>query len=332
MKHHQLRYLACLASEGSIRAAARELGVSAAAVTQALKELEVSTQLQLFARQGKGVMLSAAGAQLLPYAQRMTALMQETQETAARLRDSEASEKLSVGVTPWVAQSLLAQLVPAFRQAMPHVQLELFDGLSGLAFPRLREGSLDLLIGRIAEGQAMHGLESTPMFSYEMTVIARAGHPDSGAHSLAQLLHNDWVLNFTPAERSSYLANLFGQHGVTPPLRNIQLAHSPALMMTLVEQTDMLSFCPWPLVEAMDLRGKIVALQLKESFQTNVVGIVRRAQESASPAARVFMALLGSTVQQWQQTRSPRLRRVLHSVDIVAGGLPLEPELDVELD
>ena len=44
------------------------------------------------------------------------------------------------------------------------------------------------------------------------------------------------------------------------------------------------------------------------------------------------MALLGSTVQQWQQTRSPRLRRVLHSVDIVAGGLPLEPESDVELD
>lgn len=316
MKLHQLRYLVLLASEGSIRAVARAAGVSAASVAQGLKELEDAAAVALLDRHGGGVRLSEAGLQLLPHAQQMAALLEQAQATVARLRDLQAPQKLSVGVTPWIAQTLLAPAVAAFRQEMPHVQLELFDGLSALAYPRLREGSLDLLIGRIGSQEAMRGFDVTPLFRYEMTVIARNAHPRARARSLRELLQDDWVVNFRPDERGAFIANLFGRHGLQAPAHKIHLAHSPTLMLTLVQQSDMLSFCPWPLVETMELRDKLVALPLREQFQVNTAGIVRRGQEALPPAARKFLELFRQVVQQWQASDDIRLRRVMHAVEI----------------
>lgn len=317
MKTQQLRYLAMVASEGSIRAAARALGLSQATVTQGLRELEAHAQIALLTRHGHGIGFTPAGQDLLAHAQRVTAQLREAENTLARHRDPQAAQRLSVGITPWVAQTLLARVVPAFRAEQPHVQLELFDGLSALAYPRLREGSLDLMIGRIGPADAMQGLQGLPLFSYEMTVVARRGHPRSGARALAELLQDDWILNHAPNERAHLMDHLFGQHGVAAPLHRIQLAHSASLMLTLVQQTDMLTFCPWPLVETDGLRDNVVALQLRERFRGNAVGVVRRAQETPSPAARRFIALFLQAVREWMASKQPEHRRVLRSVDAI---------------
>lgn len=299
MKVHQLRYLASVAAEGSIRAAARALGLSQATVTQGLRDLESHAQIALITRHGHGITLTPAGQDLLAHAQRVTAQLREAEATLARHRDTGSAQRLAVGITPWVAQSLLARVVPALRADMPHVQLELFDGLSALALPRLREGSLDLLIGRIGTDDAMQGLQGTPLFSQDMAVVARRGHPRAGARSLAELLDDDWVLNVSASERDALMDSLFVQHGFAPAPQRIHLAHSASLLLTLVQQTDMLTVCPWPLVDGDGLRGGLAPLPLRERFGASVVGIVRRVQETPSPAARRFIALFLEQVQTW---------------------------------
>ncbi|MCJ0763611.1 LysR substrate-binding domain-containing protein [Variovorax terrae] len=317
MKVHQLRYLAVVAAEGSIRAAARALGLTQATVTQGLRELEANAQVALLTRHGSGIALTPAGQDLVAHAQRVLAQLRQAEDTLARHRDSAAPQRLSVGITPWVAQTLMPRVVPAFRAALPHVQIEMFDGLSVLAYPRLREGSLDLMIGRIAADDAMQGLQALPLFSYEMTVVTRRGHPRAGARSIAELLEDDWILNFTPGEQAALMHNLFGQHGVAPPRQRIHLAHSASLMLTLVQQTDMLTFCPWPLVETEGLRTSLLALQLRERFRTNTVGIIRRAQETPTHAAACFIELFLAEVRAWARSDEPAMRRVLHSVDLL---------------
>lgn len=320
MKVHQLRYLVALAAEGGIRAAARALNVSQATVTQGLRELEADAQVSLLNRRGGSVTFTSAGQELLEHAQRVLAQLRMADDALARHRDTGSVERLSVGITPWVAQTLMSRVVPAFRAELPHVQLELFDGLSALAYPKLRDRQLDLMIGRIAAPDAMLGLQSQPLFSYEMTVVARREHPLVDAGSISELLTTDWILNYTPGEQAAMLDNLFVQHGVTPPVRHIQLAHSASLMLTLVQQTDMVTFCPWPLVETNGLRQSLVALPLRERFRTNVVGIVRRAHEAPSHAATRFIALFLEQVKAWPSSDAPELRRVLHSVDVLDQG------------
>ncbi len=317
MKVHQLRYLSVVATEGSIRAAARALGVTQATVTQGLRELETHAQVALLTRHGGGVSLTPAGLDLVAHAQRVLAQLRQAEDTLARHRDFATPQRLSLGITPWVAQTLMPRTVPLFRKALPHVQLEMFEGLSALAYPRLREGSLDLMIGRIASHDAMHGLQALPLCSYEMTVAARRGHPRAEANSITLLQDDDWILNFTPGEQASMMENLFTQHGLTPPHHKVHLAHSASLMLTLVQQTDMLTFCPWPLVETDGLRHSLAALQLKERFHPHEVGILRRSHEAPSPAATCFIELFLTQIQAWARSDDPQLRRVLHSVDLL---------------
>ncbi|MGO4393328.1 LysR family transcriptional regulator [Variovorax sp. M-6] len=318
MKLHQMRYLVAVAAQGSIRAAARTLGVTQAAVTQGMRELESECQLAMFTRHSGGIGLTDAGRDLLHHAQRILEQMHRAEQDLARHRDAGAPQRLSIGVTPWVAQTLLARVLASYRIEMPHVRLELFDGFSALAYPKLREGSLDLMIGRIAAADELHGLQASPLFTYEATVMARAGHPRAGASSIHQLLDDDWVLNFAPDGEKQLMEQLFVQHGAAVPRQRIHLAQSAALMLTLVQQTDMLTFCPWPLVETASLRGTMVALQLREQFAPRTVGIIRRSNETLSQPAERFLVHFIEQMRAGAVSTDPELRRVFYSVEMLA--------------
>ncbi|MHC3434701.1 LysR family transcriptional regulator [Delftia lacustris] len=102
MKLHQMRYLVAVAGCGSVRAASRALGITQSAITQALRELEEGHRLALFERQSSGIVLTPAGRTLLRHAQLITGQMAQAEDEMARLRDTCAVARLSVGVTPWV--------------------------------------------------------------------------------------------------------------------------------------------------------------------------------------------------------------------------------------
>lgn len=316
MKLHQLRYLVAVTAHGSIRAAARTLGVTQAAVTQGMRELETDCKLVLFTRHSGGIGLTQAGRDLLQHAQRILEQFQQAEQELARHRGEGAPQRLSIGITPWVAQTLLAPVLVAFRAGMPHVQMELFDGFSALAYPKLREGSLDLMIGRIAAADELHGLQALPLFTYEATVMARTGHPRATASSIHALLDDDWLLNFAPDGERALMAQLFEAHGAAVPRHRIHLAQSASLMLTLVQQTDMLTYCPWPLVETAALRGRVVALQLRERFAPRTVGVIRRINEKPTVAAQHFIAHFMAQVRASANSVDPELRRVFYSVDL----------------
>src|SRR5256885_11503488 len=121
MKLHQMRYLVAVAGCGSVRAASRALGITQSAITQALRELEEGHRLALFERQSSGIVLTPAGRTLLRHAQLITGQMAQAEDEMARLRDTCAVARLSVGVTPWVGQSLLPHVLRAFRAELPQV-------------------------------------------------------------------------------------------------------------------------------------------------------------------------------------------------------------------
>ncbi|CAN5637148.1 LysR substrate-binding domain-containing protein [soil metagenome] len=318
MKLHQIRYLVAVAAYGSIRSAARGLGVTQAAVTQGMRELEADCRLALFTRHTGGIGLTEAGRDLLQHAQRILDQLQQAEHELARHCGAGAPQRLSIGITPWVAQTLLARSLAPFRSEMPHVQLEFFYGFSALAYPKLREGSLDLMIGRIAAPDELAGLQAAPIFTYDATVMARTGHPMADATSIHALLDEDWLLNFAPDGEKELMDQLFGQHGAAVPRHRIHLAQSASLMMTLVQQTDMLTFCPWPLVETASLCGRMVALQLRERFAPRTVGVIRRSNETPSPAAQRFLAHFMAAVHASAASDDPELRRVFYSLDVQA--------------
>jgi LysR family transcriptional regulator of abg operon len=315
MKLHQLSTLAAIADTGSIRAAARSLGLSPAAVTKAVRELEADLRVPVVIRSASGAVFTEFGRTLVVHARLVLGQIARAEAEIDAMRGAGAG-KLSVGVTPWVALTFLPPTVQRFRARMPDVQLEFFEGLLALVQPRLRDGSLDFSIGRPAPASPASGFHSVPLFSTHSAVVARRGHPRADCRSLRALEDAEWVLNWDAASGDPIADSLFRQRGMQVP-RTILLAHSLAIVLGLLAQTDMLSVFPWPLVETRLAKENLCVLPLAEKVDETLVSVTSRRGVPASPAASCFLDCLREVIDEGTRSTEPGRRRLFHSIDVL---------------
>jgi len=315
MKLHQLNTLAAIADTGSIRAAARSLGLSPAAVTKAMRELEADLRAPLVVRGPSGVAFTESGRALVVHARLVLGQIQRAQAEIEALRGA-AAGKLSIGVTPWVALTFLPPAVQRFRERMPEVQLEFFEGLLAVVQPRLRDGSLDFSIGRPPPASPQSEFHNVPLFSTHSAVVARRDHPKAGCRSLLELEDAQWILNWDAASRESMADKLFRRRGMRVP-HTILLAHSLAVVLGLLARTDMLSIFPWPLVEVLPGKENLWALPLRETVDETIVSITSRRGVPLSPAAECFLDCLRETIDASARSQDPEQRRLFHSIELL---------------
>jgi LysR family transcriptional regulator, regulator of abg operon len=315
MKTHQLRSLVAVADAGSVRGAARLLDTSPAAITQNLQSLENDVQMQLVQRTTSGVSLTESGNALLVHARLIITQMNRAYDAVDALRGN-FRKRLSVAVTPWVALTFLPEAVTRFRQRMPAIHLEIFEGLLAIANPRLRDGSLDLYIGRRAPGVAIPDLSCRPLFGVSRVAIARCHHPKAESRSLADLLDQDWLVPLDPETERQVPYRMFERHGLPAP-HNIHYVHSLSVAIPLLQRTDMIGIFPWPLVELCAGHAGLSPLPLREQFDESVVGIITRAGEPPDAASACFIDCLIESVRDKKWENSAELRRAMHSVDLL---------------
>jgi DNA-binding transcriptional LysR family regulator len=113
-----------VARHASFRAAAAELGVTPAAVSQAIRTLEAKTGLVLFQRTTRRVGLTEAGEQLLTRVRPAAAEIADAFDTLTDLRERPAGLlRLSV---PRVALPLVVEpVLPDFRRAFPDIAVDI---------------------------------------------------------------------------------------------------------------------------------------------------------------------------------------------------------------
>jgi len=315
MKIHQLRVLIAIADAGSVRGAARVLASSPAAVTQNIQQLEETVRMQLVVRTSSGVTLTPCGQTLLAHARLVAAQMTRAHQAMDAMR-GEPSGRLSVAVTAWVALTFLPEAVERFRARMPAIQLELFEGLLAIATPRLRDGSLDIYVGRQAPGATTCDFNYQPLFATSRAIVARRGHPRAESRSLADLLDDDWLVALDPETEGQASYQMFARYGLPVP-RSIHFLHSLTVALALLKRTDMVSIFPWPLVELCAARDGLCAIPLREELDDSTVGIIMRTGEPTDAASRCFIDCLLETIRDESWDRSPDIRRAMQSVEVL---------------
>lgn len=129
-----LHWLTVLATQGSFTAAARRLGVSKAAVSQRIAELERAAGVPLVRRTTRSVRLTDAGQRLVD---EVAGAYAEIEQGWARVRDLAGQPSGLVRMTAPVAlaRQVLVPLLVTFAQAQPRVrvELDLSDRLVSLA-------------------------------------------------------------------------------------------------------------------------------------------------------------------------------------------------------
>ncbi|HQR57344.1 MAG TPA: LysR substrate-binding domain-containing protein [Burkholderiaceae bacterium] len=118
-----VRYFASAAEGASLSAAARQHGVSVAAVAKLIDALESEVKVQLLARRHNGVTPTVAGSALLESCRRALAQLDDAleQATASATR---VQGTVVVGVQPVIVQEVLTAALPKFCALYPDIQLD----------------------------------------------------------------------------------------------------------------------------------------------------------------------------------------------------------------
>lgn len=133
------------AERGSFTAAARHLGLTQAAVSQRIQQLEAALRTPLFRRAAGGAALTEAGRRLHAYARRVLDLVAETKAAVTGVPD-EARGELVLAASSVPGQHLLPPVLAAFRERHPLVRV------------RVSVSDTDAVLREVGHGRAHLGL------------------------------------------------------------------------------------------------------------------------------------------------------------------------------
>jgi DNA-binding transcriptional LysR family regulator len=167
MEYADLRILEAVARHGSMNRAAAELHMVQSNVTARVRALEEQVGTELFQRTSRGVVLTAAGQRLLPYASRIGALLKEAREAARD--DGTPRGALHIGTLETTAALRLPAALSAYTKAYPEVALSLATGTSCSLVEDVVERRLD---GAFVAAPVQHAdLAEDVMFREELMLV-----------------------------------------------------------------------------------------------------------------------------------------------------------------
>lgn len=177
-----LETFALAAEAGSFTAAARQLGLTQAAVSQRIAALERELRTALFTRQSGRVRLTDAGARLHALARDIQALHDRAREEitgqAAPVRGD-----LAIAASSIPGEHLLPGLLPRYQARHPHVRLRVTVTDSQQVFRQLEHGAAQLgLAGDRPDSPYLH---HERIARDRMVLAVPPGHPWAGRDALA---------------------------------------------------------------------------------------------------------------------------------------------------
>ena len=117
-------YFVSIAKQGSFRAAAIEMGVSASALSHAISGLEERLGLRLLNRTTRSVTLTTAGEALLQSIDGPLGDIEQAMEDLNRFRDRPAG-RIRINVLEDAASQLLTPALPVFIERYPDVEIDI---------------------------------------------------------------------------------------------------------------------------------------------------------------------------------------------------------------
>lgn len=219
----QLQVFVTVARRLSFARAAEEFGLTPAAISFQIRQLEESSGSPLFERIGKRIRLTEAGRLLLVFAERALQAMHDADRALAALRDPGSGE-IVLGMDD-AAIHVAPHLRARFRARHPAANIRLIDGAPAEVLAKLENGDIDFaILGQAPEGSEIetHGFAPQPH-----VVVAAPSHPlaqQRRRFAFSELGEEHFVLREEGAESRRLLQGLFDAARIAP--RIALVAHS----------------------------------------------------------------------------------------------------------
>jgi DNA-binding transcriptional LysR family regulator len=270
-----LEIFRAVVSEGGIIRAASKLNRVQSNVTTRIKQLEERLGLQLFRRQGRGLVLSPEGELLHSYAQRLFRLADEAE---SELRTGKPMGVFRVGSLESTAGSRLAPILSRFHRLYPSVVVELVTGTTGALIQRVTNFEIEAAF--VSEPFSAPGLEKLKVFDEELVLITSRDH---GPVTRASDLSGETLIAFANGCSYRKRAEEWLGAGRVMPARTLEFGSYQAMIACVAAGTGY-ALVPRSLLAALKASGDVKQHELPAKVRGNRTHLVWSGEPSTSLA------------------------------------------------
>ncbi len=291
LRMRQVALILAVGEHGTLRKASAELGMTQPAATKMIQELESALGQRLFERVGRGQKLTPAGESVLRYFRGMRGSVESMTRELAELALG-SSGRVSVGSIMAPSPNLLTHAIIALKKAYPLLSVDVKLDTSDRLFELLREGVLDVAIGRIRD-EHRADYTFTALENEALAVVVGVHHPLAKRKVVpfASLLGYPWILQPVGSPMREVLEEEFRMLQAPPPKGLIETA-SILTTTNLIAQTDMVGVMPQSIAANYSEHGLLKVLPCRILHKMEAFGSITRKDRPLSDAARYFLEAL----------------------------------------
>jgi len=300
MRLEQLQLFLAVLECGSIREAARRVGLSQPALSKSLSQLERELDVRLFVRSRQGIQATTAGLTLAVRARTVAAELRKVREELAHGYTSGAAQ-VAFGVGQASAMLIMSEAIQRFRKRWPQARIRITEGLPDSLLPLIRDETLDFALGGRVE-QLPFNVAFKPLFRSARVVVGRKHHPMASAKSVHDLMGAEWVRTPPIEKPNGPLERFFLSAGLPIPEAVVECEsyHSATFLLA---NTDMLALMSRRQLDTPYGKQYLQAIPVRESIPPFTVGMYTRGDTPLTPAAAALARHVTTVARRLSSTR-----------------------------
>lgn len=294
MKLHHIRNVVSVVEKGSLRAAAKHLGIAQPAMSRSIRELEHELGVVLFERNKFGMTLTPVGEIFLRRAKGVQADLQRTLDEIAQFKGRDFG-KITIAFSSAGIITLLPRIIAPFRKRFPKVRVKLIESSFAVLEPELRDGVVDVFYGPVPQEYSDFALIIDRLVENPRMVVGRRGHPLRNATSIKELAGASWVAAHITKYTDSEVIAVFKAAALDPPHIAAE-AGSGMSLISILKATDLLAPLSKLWLEFIDEGRVLERFPIKDIPDADPICSVRRGNMPLTPAAEHWNDLAGRSV------------------------------------
>lgn len=217
LRMSQIELLAAMERSPTLSAAARDVNLTQPAASRLLNTLTADLGIALFERVGRTLKPTAAGQALIRKAAEFVADLDRTQGDLEAIDDGLVGT-ISIGAGVSSCYVLVPRAVTLLLNATPRIAVSVREGAMDELTARLREGRIDLLVGRFENETPYQDIAIEKLYSPSVRVVCGPQHPLARKRNPTwkELLQESWILPESGTPMRSGVEALFRRQGLRP--------------------------------------------------------------------------------------------------------------------
>jgi LysR family nitrogen assimilation transcriptional regulator len=281
-------------------------------LSRQIKALEQELGAELYARTGRGIILTEAGKLFEQHARGVLETTAGARSAISAL-GATPTGRVVIGMPPSVGAVLTATLVRQFRSEFPKVSLGVMEGFSGHVLEWLTTGRIDVAV--LYNAPRSNTLVSAPLLTDELFLLGPVSDPagaGSGPVPAARLANIPLILPSRPHGLRLLVDDSLSRIGISPNVQ-VEIDAMPSTL-SLVESGVGYTVLSYSCVHQLISAGRIRSWSIVEPTMTRSLVVATSSLRPITKAAKALVAMVSEQVNglvkegRWAPPRAASLQ------------------------